>query len=113
MGKNLYIGNLAEAVTEADLKTNFEQAGSVVSVNIIKDKYTGQSRGFGFVEMKTEEEAKEAIKRFDNGELLGKNIKVNEAKPKPVSSNGRPGGPRSGGGGRGFGPPNPGRGWRS
>jgi RNA recognition motif-containing protein len=107
MGKNLYIGNLAEAVTEADLKTNFEQAGSVVSVNIIKDKYTGLSRGFGFVEMKTEEEAKEAIKRFDNGELLGKNIKVNEAKPKP---NGRPGGPRDGGGGRGFGP-KPGRGW--
>ncbi len=110
MGKNLYIGNLAEAVTETDLKTNFEQAGSVVSVNIIKDKYTGLSRGFGFVEMGTEEEAKEAIKRFDNGELLGNAIKVNEAKPKADSSPGRPGGLRSGGGrGRG---PKPGRGWR-
>jgi RNA recognition motif-containing protein len=111
MGKNLYVGNLAEAVTETDLKTNFEQAGSVVSVNIIKDRFTGLSRGFGFIEMGTEEEAKEAIKRFDNGELLGNAIKVNEAKPKPDSSSGRPGGPRSGGGGRGGGP-KPGRGWR-
>ncbi len=102
MGKNLYIGNLAEAVTEQDLKTNFEQAGRVLSVNIIKDRYTGLSRGFGFVEMGTEEEAKEAIKRFDNGELLGKTIKVNEARPKP-------------GGSRGDGPargPKPGRGPR-
>jgi RNA recognition motif-containing protein len=106
MGKNLYIGNLTEAVTETDLKTNFEQAGSVVSVNIIKDRYTGLSRGFGFIEMGTEEEAKEAIKRFDNGELLGNAIKVNEAKPKPDSSKGRPvGGGRVGG-------PKLGRGWR-
>ena len=99
MGKNLYIGNLAESVTEADLKANFEQAGSVVSVNIIKDRYTGLSRGFGFIEMGTEEEAREAIKRFDNGELLGKAIRVNEAKPKPAPSNGRAGGLRNGGGG--------------
>jgi len=111
MGKKLYIGNLAEAVTETDLKTNFEQAGSVLSVDIIKDRYTGLSRGFGFIEMGTEEEAKEAIKRFDNGELLGNVIKVNEAKPKPDSSNGRPGGLRNGGGGRGGGP-KPGRGRR-
>ncbi len=111
MGKNLYIGNLAGAVTEADLKSNFEQAGSVVSVSIIKDRYTGQSRGFGFIEMGTEEEAREAIKRFDNGELLGNVIKVNEAKPKPASSNGGSGGGRMGGGGRGFGP-KPGRGGR-
>jgi cold-inducible RNA-binding protein len=105
MGKNLYIGNLTEAVTETDLKTNFEQAGSVVSVNIIKDRYTGISRGFGFIEMGTEEEAKEAIKRFDNGELLGNTIKVNEAKPKPDSSHRGPGGLRGGGG------PKLGRGW--
>ena len=111
MGKNLYVGNLAEAVTETDLKSNFEQAGSVVSVNIIKDRYTGLSRGFGFIEMGTEEEAKEAIKRFDNGELLGKAIKVNEAKPKPNSSNGKAGGPRNGGRGR-EGGPKLGRGWR-
>ena len=111
MGKNLYVGNLAEAVTETDLKTNFEQAGSVVSVNIIKDRFTGLSRGFGFIEMGTEEEAKEAIKRFDNGELLGNAIKVNEAKPKPDSSNGRRSGQRTDGNGRGGGP-KLGRGWR-
>ena len=104
MGRNLYVGNLAVAVTEEDLKTNFEQAGTVVSVNIIKDRYTGLSRGFGFIEMKTEEEAQQAIKRFDNGELRGNYIKVNEAKPKPDSPNGRSGGPGNGGGGRGFGP---------
>jgi cold-inducible RNA-binding protein len=111
MGKNLYIGNLAETVTEKDLQSNFEQAGSVVSVNIIKDKYSGVSKGFGFVEMGTEEEAKEAIKRFDNGELLGKVIKVNEAKPKTDSSRGRTDGRQNGWGGQGSGP-KPGRGWR-
>ena len=111
MGKNLYVGNLPEAVTEADLKSNFEQTGTVVSANIIKDRYTGKSRGFAFIEMKTEDEAKEAITRFNNGELLGNVIKVNEAKPKPASSNGRSGGGRMGGGDRGFGS-KPGRGWR-
>ncbi len=111
MGKNLYIGNLAEAVTEEDLESNFAQAGKVVSASVIKDKYTGLGRGFGFVEMGTEEEAKEAIKRFDNGELLGKAIKVNEAKPRPDYSQGRPGELRSGGGGQGRGP-KPGGGWR-
>ena len=104
MGKNLYIGNLAEAVTEEDLKANFAQAGTVISVNVIKDKYTGLSRGFGFVEMGTEGEAKEAIRRFDNGDLLGKTIKVNEARPKTDS---RMGGPRRDSQG-----PKPGRGWR-
>ena len=88
MGKNLYIGNLAEAVTEEDLESNFAQAGKVVSASVIKDKYTGLGRGFGFVEMGTEEEAKEAIKRFDNGELLGKAIKVNEAKPGRITPRG-------------------------
>ena len=111
MGKNLYVGNLAAAVTEADLKANFEQAGSVVSVNIIKDKYTGQSRGFGFIEMGSEQEAKEAIRRFDNGDLLGNSIKVNEAKPKPDSSRGMQRGQRSSRGDQGFGP-KLGRGWR-
>lgn len=106
MGKNLYIGNLAEDVKEEDLKANFEQVGKVVSANVIKDKYTGLSRGFGFVEMGTEEEAKEAIKRFDNGELLGKVIKVNEARAKTDS---RTSGPRREGPGR---DPKYGRGWR-
>lgn len=107
MGKNLYIGNLAETITGEDLKANFAQAGTVISANVIKDKYTGQSRGFGFVEMGTEEEAKEAIRRFDNGDLLGKTIKVNEARAKTDS---RMDGPRRGSSqGR---EPKFGRGWK-
>jgi cold-inducible RNA-binding protein len=106
MGKNLYIGNLAETITGEDLKANFAQAGTVISANVIKDKYTGLSRGFGFVEMGTDEEAKEAIRRFDNGDLLGKTIKVNEARAKTDS---RMGGPRRGSQGR---EPKFGRGWK-
>jgi len=82
MNKNLYIGNLPYEVTEEDLKTNFSEVGKVHSVNIIKDKYTGLSRGFGFVEMETEKDAEEAIKKFNGGQLLGKTITVNEARPK-------------------------------
>ena len=78
MNKNLYIGNLSVKVTEEDLKANFSEVGKVVTVNIIKDKYTGLSRGFGFVEMETEEGAKEAIQRFNGGQLLGNTITVNE-----------------------------------
>ena len=107
MGKNLYIGNLAETITGEDLKSNFAQAGTVISANVIKDKYTGLSRGFGFVEMGTEEEAKEAIRKFDNGDLLGKTIKVNEARAKTGDS--RMGGPRRDSQGR---EPKFGRGWK-
>jgi RNA recognition motif-containing protein len=101
MNKNLYIGNLPYEVTEEDLRTNFSEVGKISSVSIIKDKYTGLSRGFGFVEMETEKEAEEAIKKFNGGQLLGKTITVNEARPKPDQ-----GGPRrdnrgGGGGGRG------------
>ena len=104
MNKNLYIGNLSVKVTEDDLKANFSEVGKVVSVNIVKDKYTGLSRGFGFVEMETEEGAKEAITRFNGGQLLGNTITVNEARPKKEGMGG--GGGRSGGyrsGGRGGG----------
>lgn len=99
MNKNLYIGNLPYEVTEEDLKTNFSEVGKVHSVNIIKDKYTGLSRGFGFVEMETEKDAEEAIKKFNGGQLLGKTITVNEARPKTDQG----GGPRrdNRGGGRG------------
>ena len=101
MNKNLYIGNLSVKVTEEDLKANFSEVGKVVSVNIVKDKYTGLSRGFGFVEMGTEEEAKEAVQRFNGGQLLGNTITVNEARPKKEGSGGRGGGFRgSRGGGR-------------
>jgi cold-inducible RNA-binding protein len=102
MNKNLYIGNLSVKVTEEDLKANFSEVGKVVSVNIVKDKYTGLSRGFGFVEMETEEAAKEAIQRFNGGQLLGNTIMVNEARPKREGDAGprRDGGRGGRGGGR-------------
>ena len=97
MNKNLYVGNLSFKVTDDDLKTNFSEAGEVASASIIKDKFTGQSKGFGFVEMKTDEGAAEAIKKFNGGMLDGKAITVNEARPKKEFSGG--GGNRGGGGG--------------
>ena len=96
MNKNLYVGNLSFKVTDDDLKTNFSEAGEVATASIIKDKFTGQSKGFGFVEMKTEEGATEAIKKFNGGMLDGKAITVNEARPKNEFSGG---GNRGGGGG--------------
>ena len=97
MNKNLYVGNLSFKVTDDDLKSNFSEAGEVASAAIIKDKFTGQSKGFGFVEMKTEEGATEAIKKFNGGMLDGKAITVNEARPKKEFGAG--GGNRGGGGG--------------
>ncbi|KQC09328.1 MAG: hypothetical protein APR62_02690 [Smithella sp. SDB] len=96
MNKNLYVGNLSYKVTDEDLKSNFSEAGEVASTTIIKDKFTGQSKGFGFVEMKTEEGAAEAIKKFNGGMLDGKAITVNEARPKKEFGTGG-GGPRGGG----------------
>jgi RNA recognition motif-containing protein len=92
MNKNLYVGNLSNKVTEADLKANFSEAGNVVSVRIIKDKFSGQSKGFGFVEMESEEGAKEAITRFNGGQLDGQTIAVNEARPKKEQGGGGGGG---------------------
>ena len=100
MNKNLYVGNLSFKVTDDDLKTNFSEAGEVASASIIKDKFTGQSKGFGFVEMKTEEGATEAIKKFNGGMLDGKAITVNEARPKKEFGAG--GGGNRGGGGGGY-----------
>ena len=104
MNKNLYVGNLSYKVTDDDLKTNFTEAGEVASASVIKDKFTGQSKGFGFVEMKTEEGATEAIKKFNGGMLDGKAITVNEARPKKEFGAGgsRGGGGNRGGGGGGF-----------
>ncbi len=101
MAKNLYVGNLAPTVKEEDLEKLFTQVGTVRSVNVIKDRYTGQSRGFGFVEMSTQQEAQEAIKQFEGYVLEGQKIKVNEARPR---ENDRGGGGRRGGGGGGGGP---------
>jgi RNA recognition motif-containing protein len=94
--KKLYVGNLAYSVTDQDLKDLFSQSGTVESVAVISDKFSGQSKGFGFVEMADAGGADAAIKSLDGTELKGRNIKVNEAKPR---EGGGGGGPRSGGGG--------------
>ncbi|MDI6742193.1 MAG: RNA-binding protein [Smithella sp.] len=103
MNKNLYVGNLSYKITDDDLKSNFSEAGEVESATIIKDKFSGQSKGFGFVEMKTEEGAAEAIKKFNGGTFDGKTITVNEARPKKEfgAGGGNRGGGRPGGGGGG------------
>ena len=82
MNTKLYVGNLSYSLTEEDLKKFFAEAGSVESATIITDKISGRSKGFGFVEMSSEEEAKKAVESFDGKELDGRNIVVNEARPK-------------------------------
>jgi RNA recognition motif-containing protein len=84
MSKNLYVGNLSYGVTEEDLKKNFGEIGECIAANIVRDKYSGNSRGFGFVEMATEEEAQEAeaMRRLHGGELSGRKIVVQEARPR-------------------------------
>ena len=101
MPSKLYVGNLAYSVTNGDLEQLFSQAGQVQSAAVIMDKFSGQSKGFGFVEMANADEASKAIAQFNESELKGRNIKVNEAKPRESSFGG--GGNRSGGGGGGGG----------
>jgi RNA recognition motif-containing protein len=109
MNKKLYVGNLASEVTETDLNHNFSMAGKVASVAIIKDRYSGQSKGFGFVEMESEDGARDAITKFNGGELSGKTITVSEARAKTEREGGgggfggRGGRPGGGGGGGGYG----------
>jgi len=81
MNKKLYVGNLSYQTTEDSLKDAFSQAGAVESVTIITDKFSGRSKGFGFVEMKTEEEAVKAISLWNGKELDGRTVKVSEARP--------------------------------
>ena len=78
----LYVGNLAYSVTEDDLKEAFSRFGEVSEVTLITDKFSGQSKGFGFVEMSNNSEADAAIKALNETPLKGRNIKVNQAKPK-------------------------------
>ena len=89
---NIYVGNLSFDVTQDDLEQAFASHGEVASANIISDKFSGQSRGFGFVEMPKEEEARAAIAALNGADLKGREISVNEARPR----NDRP----RGGGGR-------------
>jgi RNA recognition motif-containing protein len=97
MPTKLYIGNLAYSVTNEDLEALFSQAGKVDTATVVMDKFSGQSRGFGFVEMADSNEAARAIEEFNETELKGRAIRVNEARPR---EGGGPGGPRGGGGGR-------------
>lgn len=106
MGNKLYVGNLSFKTSEEDLKELFSQAGEVTSVKIITDTYSGQSRGFGFVEMSNDDEAQKAISLFNGKDHMGRALTVNEAKPQQKREGGGGGGGRGGyggGGGRGGG----------
>lgn len=82
MATNLFIGSIAFSATDDDLKAHFETVGAVKSAKIIQDRETGRSKGFGFVEMETEEDAAKAIEQLNNSELAGRPIVVNEARPR-------------------------------
>ena len=100
---NIYVGNLSPETTEDDLRGAFEAFGQVDNANVIKDKYSGESRGFGFVEMASKEEAEKAIEEMNGQDLKGSPISVNEARPRPDRGGGGGGGGGSGGGGGGGG----------
>ena len=89
MATKLYIGNLSYEVTQADLQELFAEVGTVESANVIMDRDSGRSKGFGFVEMGSGEEAQAAIKQYDGYELKGRTLKVNEARPREDRSGGR------------------------
>ena len=92
MTMKLYVGNLAFETSSSDLQTLFAQAGTVESVSLIEDRETGRSRGFGFVEMSTNEEGAAAIQQFNGKELGGRALNVNEAKPREDRGGGGGGG---------------------
>ena len=95
---NIYVGNLSRDVTEDELRKAFEEFGQVDTANIIKDKYSGESKGFGFVEMSSKDEGQSAIDNLNGKELKGRTINVNEARPRTDSRGSRGG---FGGGGKG------------
>ncbi|QIK39257.1 RNA-binding protein [Caldichromatium japonicum] len=86
---NIYVGNLAYSVTQDELRDVFGAYGEIASVNLITDRFTGQSKGFGFVEMPNNAEADAAIKALNDTPLKGRNLKVNQAKPRSERSSGR------------------------
>ena len=102
MNRKLFVGNLSFSTEEGTLQDLFAQAGQVESVRVMRDQATGRSRGFGFVEMATEDDARAAIEKFNETELDGRRLAVNEARP-PAAGGGRGFGGGGGGGGRGFG----------
>jgi len=100
MGSKLYVGSLPYSTTEQQLSELFGQHGSVQSAKVITDRFTGQSRGFGFVEMATDEEAQKAIAALNGAELGGRTLVVNEARPQEKRPFGGGGGGRGQGGDR-------------
>jgi RNA recognition motif-containing protein len=103
MGSKLYVGNLSYSVTSSDLQTMFEKHGTVSSAEIINDRETGRSKGFGFVQMSTDDEAQAAIAALSGQESDGRALTVNEAKPREERSGGGGGGRGGYGGGGGGG----------
>jgi len=101
MGRKLYVGNLGYGVTDSDLSKMFEAHGTVESAQVIMDRDTGRSKGFGFVEMKTEQEAQAAIAALNGQDAGGRSLTVNEAKPRTEGGRGGSGGRGGYGGGRG------------
>src|SRR5687768_12119470 len=101
MATKLYVGNLPFQTTSDDLREHFAQAGNVESAQVVEDRMTGRSRGFGFVEMTTAEEAAAAIEQFNGKDFSGRNLTVNEAKPR--TERGGRGGGYGGGRGGGYG----------
>ncbi len=97
---NIYVGNLSGDVSEEDLRQAFEAFGQLASVNVIKDKFSGEPRGFGFVEMPSKDEAQSAIDGLNGKDLKGQSLNVNEARPRSQDRRGRHGGGRGGGGRR-------------
>src|SRR5947199_10289848 len=111
MATKLYVGNLSFQTTSEDLKAQFAQAGNVESASVVEDRMTGRSRGFGFVEMATPEEAAAAIEQFNGKDFAGRNLTVNEARPRTDRGpGGYGGGGNRGGGGGGYGGGGGGRG---
>src|SRR5579864_2013640 len=96
MGKKLYVGNLEYGVTDSALEQLFEAHGTVESAQVIMDRDTGRSKGFGFVEMKTDQEAQAAIAALNGVDAGGRTLTVNEARPRAEGGRGRPGGGRGG-----------------
>src|ERR1700722_3677728 len=103
MGKKLYVGNLPYSVSDSDLQQMFEAHGTVQSAQVIMDRDTGRSKGFGFVEMGSDAEAQAAINAMNGNEIEGRALTVNEARPKEGGGGGGGRGGRSGGGGYGGG----------
>jgi cold-inducible RNA-binding protein len=109
MAMKLYVGNLSFQTSSEDLQQLFSQAGTVESASVVEDRDTGRSRGFGFVEMATKEDGEKAIEQFNGTDLAGRNLTVNEARPREDrggrggggGGRGGFGGNRGGGGGRG------------